>query len=89
MRLIDADALIEKRSPAKVYFPDMYVIGQGFVMDAPTIEATPVVHGKWNVIGMRPVGTRLTHYCSICGGHGNDDMSYCPNCGALMGKEGE
>ena len=43
MRLIDADALIQKRSHAKAYAPEMYVIGQGYVMDAPTIDAVPVV----------------------------------------------
>jgi len=43
MRLIDADALIQKRNHAKNYSPDMYVIGQGYVMDAPTIDAVPVV----------------------------------------------
>lgn len=39
MRLIDADALVQKRAHAKKYSPDMYVIGQGYVMDAPTIDA--------------------------------------------------
>lgn len=41
-------------------------------------------HGRWKIIGMRPVGTHLTHYCSICGGHGDNEMDYCPNCGAKM-----
>lgn len=43
-----------------------------------------VKHGRWKIIGMRPVGTHLTHYCSICGGHGDNEMNYCPNCGAKM-----
>ena len=43
MRMIDADALIQKRNHAKNYSPDMYVIGQGCVMDAPTIDVVPVV----------------------------------------------
>jgi hypothetical protein len=38
MRLIDADSLIQKRAHAKQYDPEMYVIGQGYIMDAPTIE---------------------------------------------------
>lgn len=46
-----------------------------------------VVNGQWKKIGMRPVGTRYTYYCSVCGGHGNDEMKYCPNCGAKMDKE--
>ena len=43
MRLIDADMLIQKRNHAKAYAPDMYVIGQGYVMDALTIDAVQVV----------------------------------------------
>ena len=46
-----------------------------------------VKHGRWKIIGMRPVGTHLTHYCSICGGHGDNEMDYCPNCGAKMESE--
>lgn len=38
MRLIDADALLQKRAQAKDYGDEMYVIGQGYVMDAPTID---------------------------------------------------
>jgi hypothetical protein len=45
-RYIDADALIQKRAHAKDYGPDMYVIGQGYVMDAPTVDAVPVVRCK-------------------------------------------
>lgn len=43
MRLIDADALIQKRDHAKAYAPEMYVIGQGYVMDAPAIDAVQVI----------------------------------------------
>jgi hypothetical protein len=40
MRLIDADILIQKRWQVKqiINQPDIYVIGQGFIMDAPTIN---------------------------------------------------
>ena len=51
MRLIDADALIQKRNHAKAYAQDMYVIGQGYVMSAPTIDAVPVVRGEWKLYG--------------------------------------
>lgn len=37
MRAIDADALLHKRCQAMKYGGEMYVIGQGYVMDAPTI----------------------------------------------------
>jgi hypothetical protein len=56
--------------------------------EAPTIDAVPVVRGEWVVIGMRPTGTKDTHYCSICKAHGRKEMNYCPNCGAKMESEG-
>jgi hypothetical protein len=57
------------------------------INNAPTVEAKPVVHGKWN-IGSKP-------RCSVCGKsalreYDRDDwLSYvpsdfCPHCGADM-----
>ena len=75
MRLIDADALIQKRNHAKAYAPDMYVIGQGYVMDAPTIDAAPVVRGEWRwheewkeSTSDGPAECQSAGYvCSVCG----------------------
>ena len=64
MRLIDADALIQKRNHAKAYAPEMYVIGQGCVMDAPTIEAMPLVYGEWIVDEFN--ATDVYFHCSEC-----------------------
>ena len=50
--------------------------------DTPTVDAKPVVHGRWNYDGS----------CGICGVHVlSNYMNYCPNCGADMreGSEGE
>lgn len=55
MRLIDADALIQKRSHAKNYSPDMYVIGQGYVMGAETAEVA-----TWSMGSLRRKGFRLS-----------------------------
>jgi hypothetical protein len=96
MRLIDADALIQKRSHAKAYSPDMYVIGQGYVMDAPTIDAVPVVRGEW--IAEQKGAEYCEFRCSACDESvGQTDQfdetevkqfsewyKYCPNCGARM-----
>ena len=86
MRLIDADALIQKRNHAKNYLPDMYVIGQGYVMDAPTVDAAPVVRGEWTY--------EINEYfrtCSVCrisqallAGENLSRFNYCPFCGAKM-----
>ena len=76
MRLIDADALLEQYGDP---YTD-YIDGDD-VRNAPTIDAVPVVHGKW----------KWSHggQCSECGYHNsNFDYNYCPNCGAKMdGKE--
>jgi hypothetical protein len=89
MRLIDADALIQKRNHAKAYAPDMYVIGQGYVMDAPTISAVPVVRGEWIPFEEQYFFTIFDGIqCSVCGSKHNPELAreynYCPNCGARM-----
>lgn len=88
MRLIDADALIAE-------YPDD-VLTHCDIEATPTIDARPVVHGKW-----KPV--RYTTYCS-CGKSYETyhylctacnhvayaqpyGLKYCPNCGAKMDKE--
>jgi hypothetical protein len=82
MRLIDADALIQKRNHAKAYGKDMYVIGQGYVMDAPTIDAVPVARGEWEIaIGYDP---NKKVQCQNCYKMAYEPTSYCPNCGAKM-----
>lgn len=62
------------------------------IMDAPTIEAEPVRHGKWvKAQGMMPPEYHHRKCCNLCGGwalqdfFGRERMSfYCPNCGAKM-----
>ena len=87
MRLIDADALIQKRSHAKAYAPEMYVIWQGYVMDAPTIDAVPVVRCKeckhYDTIGC----SKGFGWCEKMG-IGTSDNFYCAN-GKQLNKESE
>lgn len=86
MRLIDADALIQKRNHAENYSPDMYVIGQGYVMFAPTIDAVPVVRCKecedYNTTGC----SKGFGWCESMD-RGVSDNFYCAN-GAKMESEG-
>lgn len=84
MRLIDADALIQKESVMRkgcAYIEE--------INNAPTIDAEPIKHGKWTVdekhteeIYTNPV------YRSVCGKDVVMDYGeyapYCPNCGAKM-----
>lgn len=87
-RLIDANALEE------VIRHDFYRVNitiadkvMDFIQSAPTVEATEVVHGFWDV------NKSGTHKCSVCHDTIPDEQSwcganYCPYCGAKMDGEG-
>jgi predicted RNA-binding Zn-ribbon protein involved in translation (DUF1610 family) len=58
------------------------------IVDAPDVDAVPVVHGRWidrtkeirNMIGQRYDCSNCGHiYWFYCA-----DYNYCPNCGAKM-----
>ena len=65
------------------------------VVDAPAVDAAPVVHGRWVPNSLE------THWkCSECGNPAPDCKEYggevcewmsgyCPNCGAKMDVEGD
>lgn len=83
VRLIDADALAE----------ELMHEGLGYqynrIINAPTVDAVPVRHGKWTV-EWETEDTRMLR-CSECRmvfnvGKGRDG-NYCPNCGARMDAE--
>ena len=76
-RLIDADALLFVLSndyfPAKGEFRRAMDIVRFTIQDAPTIDAVPVVHGRW----IHPEGYVVTNgfLCSECG---NEEVSHRP-----------
>ena len=90
MRLIDADALIEKFLRYSVvlrYSSDFVAVNLDAVIrevsNAPAIEVEPVKHGKYITDWLGDVS------CSLCGEKWLDiTQNYCPNCGAKM-TEGE
>ena len=85
MRLIDADALIKEAYAEGAYG---YVDAKQ-IADAPTIDASPVRHGRW----------KCNKPCPVCGedrfkGLDADiwadwEPPYCPNCGAKMDEVNE
>ena len=95
-RFIDANNLIEEIREERCYncrnFKDMKCDYCGtadyiyMIEDMPTIEAKPVVHGRW--ISKNHHGYEWVFICSNCGyidGYPfNDRSNYCPNCGAKM-----
>lgn len=88
-RLIDADALMKSiksfrwfgvPNTLKLMFDYLKII----INEQPTIEATPVVHGRWTELpSMAP-----EYQCSECGQSYEwwevSEAHYCPDCGAKM-----
>lgn len=78
MRLIDADKL------------DWWYKGRNIrhvIDDAPTVDAVPVVHGRWSDAGFGELPKHAPYgwACSACGGISfNNEYIYCPHCGAKM-----
>ena len=102
MRLIDAEALEESIEQIDWYHltrngemakgaaengwykeQDIY----NAIEEAPTIEAKPVMHGRWVTHSDRPDSL----ICSVCNcGFDmwkHDPHNYCPNCGVQMDEE--
>lgn len=95
MRLIDADEILKTSRIGKVlYFDDTTTDGYTDVLlaveveRAPTIEAGPVRHGKWE----RLTKSKIARYCSLCGTRhvSGSANNFCPKCGAKMvgGEDG-
>ena len=104
MRLIDADALDAEMYRKSFEVDDgrnvwnsglwiRYKIYEEAIRDAPTVDAVPVIHGKWIKVDKDNMFF-VPHIlkCSLCGNildrhgvnAGRGDANYCPNCGARM-----
>lgn len=57
------------------------------VADAPAVDAAPVVHSKWKMVGADKRGRGGTFVCLACDKCYPFTCDYCPNCGAKMGGE--
>jgi hypothetical protein len=102
-RLIDADALCENikkqycercKAQGKDYkeilcracdIDDMRIQTE----DAPTVDAVPVVHGRWRMETDEEEPNPLCKVlvCSVCGKMGGRNFCYCPNCGSKMDEK--
>ena len=84
MRLIDAGAL-KKELLRLGFFP---AIVKSAIERMPSIDAKPVVHGRWINWGKSGTPTYENYgTCSVC--HEDAEIctehrNYCPNCGARM-----
>lgn len=101
-RLIDADELVSKINKLDIFYfigetdiavHDCQMVELGAVLseidEAPTVDAVPVVHGRWDTIAQKTV-SRLSR-CSACGfeKYNIHWCNHCPNCGAKMDLEVE
>ncbi len=103
MRLIDADALKERAIRVSTVKEHCYMkaVGTKEIDRAPTIDAVPVIHARWNFtdfVGEDWFSIKKAWECSNC--HYQIEsksknhtypkhMKYCPNCGAKMGGDAE
>lgn len=92
MRLIDADALLNRMQEDPLFdLVERYGVS-GVINAEPTVDAVPVRHGKW-IYGND--FHWFTASCNKCGYQRRTDIKadgwnqwrYCPNCGAEMGAE--
>ena len=80
MRLIDADALEQKIRKTMYGYKAEMEIFLTLVDMQQTIEAAPVVHGKYAMFSSNLLS------CSVCGDviQLTEKSNFCPNCGAKM-----
>lgn len=96
-RLIDANDLMDHACRDRL---DSRELIWAMIENAPTVEAVPVVHGRWiKATGMMPPEYFGRHVCSVCdhfapnefhGYHTHEWLSpICPHCGAKMGEDSD
>lgn len=86
-RLIEADALLREFDPDDPEDGMYNILARGKIVQAPTVDAEPVVHGHWiethdPIKDPKAYFVRIT--CSACGLITGQRSTYCPNCGAHM-----
>ena len=95
MRLIDADALIISLAKDRAALVNNHVqhgeicrVDETIwkVVDAPTIDAAPVVRGEW-LPAKDPYDRVYCYRHAGCGCEHNEQSAFCPACSAKM--EGE
>lgn len=91
MRLIDADALLNRMQEDPLFdLVERYGVS-GVIEAEPTVDAVPVRHGSWIIDHHSqhgfPLHIYLKRICSECGHSVDYPTPYCPLCGAKMVAE--
>ena len=88
MRLIDADKIQWKSYPNDYGETNDDYVEKCDIDNMPTVDAVPVVHGRWE---MRPTGMatdtgpEYKAYCTVCNEPNKQyQPPFCPHCGAKM-----
>lgn len=97
MRVIDADALLIEMGAGCLPIMEKGISGvtgdedtiKDYVDRAPTIDAEPVRHGRWNSVTVSKKYGGIVIQCSECGMKGTRIWNFCPNCGTKMDEEVE
>ena len=55
-----------------------------YIKNAPSVDAVPVVHGRWELYGADKRGRGGVFLCTACSRCRPTKSEYCPNCGAKM-----
>lgn len=90
MRLIDSDRLLRPDMIRMCYHLPNGDIAMpiGDIKHAPTVDAAPVVHGRWiPVLNGIDDDTNPAFDCSECDAMCRKKHNYCPGCGAKMDLE--
>ena len=83
MRLIESNKVIPLVRLMLMNHPKADAICENMqkIVDIHTIEAEPVVHGKW-IDAREFCGDYMCSNCDAL--YGTNKFNYCPNCGAKM-----
>ena len=84
MRLIDADALNVRDIFCSYDTVTDLIDVEVWIDHAPTIDAVPVVHGKWRWTERGDCDYEQYWVCSSCGQQQYIETNFCPDCGADM-----
>ena len=90
MRLIDADAIKYRTLSYGGWGGLPEEIADKYLIDKmPTVDAVPVVHGRWVAVPSSDMMTGKAYKCSECGKmrYGSFMPNYCAICGAKMDLE--
>lgn len=90
MRLIDADKLEAHEQILPLgngMYESVFIVYKDDIDDMPTVDAVPVVHGRW-------IRDEFGTKCGVCGLYAYRDKfgqpwesPYCPNCGSRNRSE--